>query len=132
MASGWLMNGMTKRTSLRFASFRSKELASLNPDESLPMKISIISRRSTGHRMGSSSCFPAIAPARPPYGPLALADGKPHGAPEQVKPDASTWSLGLTNLGALHVIKDAGSQEIRTGFLDLAAGKITADSVGAL
>lgn len=63
---------------------------------------------------------------------LAFADGKPQGAPEQVKPDGSTWSLGLTDSGALHVIKGVGNKEIRVAALDVATGKIAADPVGPM
>ena len=61
---------------------------------------------------------------------LPVADGKSSGSPQQVKPEGSDWSLGITDAGALLVFKSVGSQDIRVATLDVGAGRIVEGAPG--
>lgn len=56
---------------------------------------------------------------------LPMADGKPTGAPQLLKPDiGSVSSLGLTASGALHIFKDSSTQALHIAPIDLDTGKL--------
>jgi len=56
---------------------------------------------------------------------LRMLDGKPQGAPEQVKSDiGSSWSLGLTSNGTMYVWKDTRAPYVQVSEIDLKAGTL--------
>jgi Tol biopolymer transport system component len=61
---------------------------------------------------------------------LRVADGEPHGAPAMLKPDiGSVNSLGLTESGALYIVRDSSTESLQVAPIDLEAGKLSGPAV---
>jgi Tol biopolymer transport system component len=60
---------------------------------------------------------------------LPVADGKPQGAPELVKPDIMPWPLGVTTSGTLYFGVTLSDTDIEVASLDFNTGKLLSPPV---